>query len=321
MASTGPIFKLNNGISMPALGFGTFANLGSKGETHTAVVAALKAGYRHLDCAEFYKNEEEVGSGMREFFAENPHVTRSDIFITTKVWQHLHEPEEVQWSLNTSLAKLQTDYVDAILIHWPIAAENDGNGNVKIGPDGKYIIKKDLTDNPEPTWRAMEAIYSSGKAKSIGVSNWTIPGLTSLLSYAAIPPAINQVEIHPFLPNDALIAFCVSHSILPVAYSPLGSQDQVPGTGEKVSTNQDLISIAEKKGASLAQVLIAWGIRRGCAVLPKSSNEGRIRSNAQLVKLTDAEFEAVNRVAEGRCSRFVNMKDTFGYDVWPEESL
>lgn len=165
----------------------------------------------------------------------------------------------------------------------------------------------------------MEKLVEDGLAKSIGVSNWTIKDLDTLLSYAKIPPAVNQVEIHPFMPNTKLIEYCKSKDIVPVAYSPLGSQDQVPGTGEKVSTNKDLNAIAQRLGVSLAQVLIAWGIQRGYAVLPKSSNPERIASNANLIKLSKEDFEAVNKVSEGRCTRFVNMKDTFGYNVWPEE--
>jgi diketogulonate reductase-like aldo/keto reductase len=136
-AVTGPLLKLNNGVEMPALGFGTFANQGSKGETYKAVVHALDAGYRHLDCAWFYQNEEEVGSGIRDFLSQNPSVKRSDIFITTKVWNHLHTPEDVEWSLKDSLKKLQTPYVDAFLIHWPIASEKNADRTVKIGSDGK----------------------------------------------------------------------------------------------------------------------------------------------------------------------------------------
>lgn len=136
-AVTGSILTLNNGVKMPALGFGTFANEGSKGETHKAVVHALNAGYRHLDCAWFYQNEEEVGSGIREFLSQNPSVKREDIFITTKVWNHFHEPEDVEWSLKDSLEKLQTPYVDAFLIHWPIASEKNADRTVKIGSDGK----------------------------------------------------------------------------------------------------------------------------------------------------------------------------------------
>jgi diketogulonate reductase-like aldo/keto reductase len=167
----------------------------------------------------------------------------------------------------------------------------------------------------------MEKLNRAGQAKAIGVSNWTIAGLESLSKYAEISPAANQIEIHPFLPSDELLAYCRAHSITPIAYSPLGSQDQVPGTGEKVSTNKALNTIASKNNVTLAQVLIAWGLRRGYAVLPKSSNPERIRSNAQLIRLSNEDFEAVNEVALGRRSRFVNMKDTFGYDVWPEESV
>ncbi len=159
----------------------------------------------------------------------------------------------------------------------------------------------------------------AGKARSIGVSNWTIPGLETLFKCAEIKPTINQVEIHPFLPNNELIQYCISHDILPVAYSPLGSQDQVPSTGEKVATNRELIAVAEKKGVSLAQVLIAWGLKRGYVVLPKSSNPTRIQSNFQLIELNEEEFEAVNKVAEGRRCRFVNPKEWFGYDVWADE--
>ncbi|KFY40441.1 hypothetical protein V495_05426 [Pseudogymnoascus sp. VKM F-4514 (FW-929)] len=321
MAVNSPQIKLNSGATMPALGFGTFASVGSPGETHRAVVAALKAGYRHLDCAWFYQNEDEVGTGIKEFLSNNKDVKREDLFICTKVWQHLHAPEDVEWSINDSLKKLGLDYVDLYLIHWPFAAEKNEDRTVKLGPDGKYIINKALTEDPTPTWRAMESFVASGKAKSIGVSNYTIPGLKQILSIAKIKPAVNQIEIHPFLPNQELIDFCRSVDVVPVAYSPLGSQDQVPGTGEKVATNKDLIAVAEKNGVSLAQVLIAWGIRRGrgYAVLPKSSNEGRIKSNAQLIKLSDEDFEAVNKVADSRHTRFVNMKDTFGYNVWPEE--
>jgi diketogulonate reductase-like aldo/keto reductase len=183
----------------------------------------------------------------------------------------------------------------------------------------QYVIKKSLTENPEPTWRAMESLYEQGLAKSIGVSNWTQKGLESLLQFAKVKPTVNQIEIHPFLPQYDLIKYCQSKDIVPVAYSPLGSQDQVPGTGEKVSTNKELLAVAEKNGVSLAQVLIAWGLKRGYAVLPKSSNPNRIQSNAGLITLSDEDFAAVNKVAEGRNTRFVNMKATFGYNVWPEE--
>lgn len=166
----------------------------------------------------------------------------------------------------------------------------------------------------------MESLKESGLARSIGVSNWTIPGLKSLLSYATTPPSVNQIEIHPFLPNSELVAFCQSKSVLPVAYSPLGSQNQVPSTGEKVNTCAGLLEVAERSGATLAQVLIAWGLQRGYAVLPKSATPSRIEGNFKRIELSKENFEAVNKVAEGRHTRFVNMKDTFGYDVWADEA-
>ncbi|KAI1035247.1 hypothetical protein LB504_005652 [Fusarium proliferatum] len=313
-------FTLNNGVKIPGLGFGTFANEGAKGETYEAVKCALKVGYRHLDCAWFYLNEGEVGQAVRDFLAENKDVKREDIFICTKVWNHLHEPEEVKWSFENSLKNFGLDYIDLFLVHWPIAAEKDEDYKPKIGPDGKYVIKKDLTENPEPTWRAMEEIYASGKARAIGVSNWTVEGLKKLLSFAKVKPAVNQIEIHPFLPNEELVKFCQENDILPSAYSPLGSQNQVPTTGEKVRTNETLNAVAERSGNTLAQVLLAWGLRRGYAVLPKSSTPSRIESNFQVPNLSDEDFEAIQSVAKGRHTRFVNMKDTFGYDVWPEET-
>ncbi|KAL4808307.1 NADP-dependent oxidoreductase domain-containing protein [Aspergillus unguis] len=318
--SSGKTFKLSNGVTIPGVGFGTFASEGSAGETYRAVKTALQVGYRHLDCAWFYQNEDEVGDGLRDFLKENPSVKRSDIFICTKVWNHLHRPEDVRWSIEDSLKKLKTDYIDLFLVHWPIAAEKDGQEKPKIGPDGKYVILKDLTENQRPTWEAMEKIYEDKLARAIGVSNWTIPLLEELLKFAKVKPHLNQIEIHPFLPNEELVQYCFKNDIMPEAYSPLGSQNQVPTTGERVSENKTLNDIATKGGNTLAQVLIAWGLRRGYVVLPKSANPSRIESNFKSIELSDADYAAVNEVAKGRHFRFVNMKDTFGYDVWPEET-
>lgn len=304
----------------PAVGFGTFANEGSKGETYKAVTKALEVGYRHLDCAWFYQNEDEVGDALRDFLSKNTSVKREDIFICTKVWNHLHRPEDVKWSFENSCSKLRVDYIDLFLVHWPIATEKNDDYSVKIGPDGKYVILRDLTENPKPTWRAMEELAESGRARAIGVSNWTIAGLRQLLSFAHIKPAVDQVEIHPFLPNTELVQFCFDNQIMPAAYSPLGSQNQVPTTGETVRENPSLNEVARRSGHNLAQVLLAWGLRRGYVVLPKSSTPSRIESNFQIPELSEDDFKTIEEVARGRHCRFVNMKDTFGYDVWPEES-
>lgn len=146
--SSGKTFKLSNGVVIPGVGFGTFASEGSPGETYRAVKKSLEVGYRHLDCAWFYQNEDEVGDGLRDFLKENPSVKRSDIFICTKVWNHLHRPEDVRWSIEDSLKKLKTDYIDLFLLHWPIAAEKDGQEKPKIGPDGKVSsFDKELAES------------------------------------------------------------------------------------------------------------------------------------------------------------------------------
>ena len=138
--SDGKSFTLSNGVSIPAVGFGTFANEGAKGETYKAVTEALKTGYRHLDCAWFYLNENEVGDAVHDFLQGNPSVKREDLFITTKVWNHLHRRDDVLWSINNSLEKLRTPYIDLFLVHWPIASEKDGQEKPKIGPDGKVCF-------------------------------------------------------------------------------------------------------------------------------------------------------------------------------------
>ena len=156
MSGNVPNIKLNNGVSMPALGFGTYAKEGTDGEMHRAVVTALNAGYRHLDCAWYYRNEDEVGSALQEYLAANPSVKRSDVFVTTKVWPHLLEPEDVEWSLMNSLEKLQTDYVDCFLMHWGFAAEKTENNDVKIGTDGKVDALE-----PQMPWTGVDKISST----------------------------------------------------------------------------------------------------------------------------------------------------------------
>lgn len=159
----------------------------------------------------------------------------------------------------------------------------------------------------------MEKLFKSGKAKSIGISNWNISQIEQLLKYAEIPPAINQIEINIFFPNTELIKFCTGHKILPVGYTPLAKM-----TSEVISKNADLLALADKKGATLAQILIAWGIKRGYALVPKSANEGRIKSNFELIELSDEEFQIVSNVTEGKRGRMVNPT-IFGFKHFPEE--
>ena len=165
----------------------------------------------------------------------------------------------------------------------------------------------------------MEKLYKAGKAKSIGVSNWSIGRLETMLKYAEVKPAINQVEIHPFFPNTDLVEYCLSHDILPVAYSPLGSQLEAgfEMTRETLMNSAELKALADKKGVPLAQLLLSWGIKRGYAVIPKSATASRIKSNFNLVELSDDDFAAINNVSDGRDKRFVDPMWS-GYDIWGE---
>ncbi|KKY28301.1 putative glycerol dehydrogenase [Phaeomoniella chlamydospora] len=306
---------LNTGAKIPALGFGTFANEGEKGGSYKATLCALNAGYRHLDCAAYYMNEDEVGDAIRDFLKANPSVKRSDIFITTKVWNHLSRPGDIEWSLDQSLKRFGLDNVDMFLLHWPFVSKRTDDMTPVIGDNGLYVVEKNLNEEPEEAWASMEKLLETGKTKAIGTSNWSLEGLKKLLSVAKVPPACNQIEMHPFLSNPEQLEFLKKNNILPVAYSPLGSQGQVPGIDEKVSTNPTLNQVAEKKGCTLAQLLIGWGIQRGYAVLPKSSTPSRIESNFQRVHLTDEEMAAIGEVAKTRRIRYVNMgPGTFGHD-------
>jgi diketogulonate reductase-like aldo/keto reductase len=308
-------FKLSSGGSIPAIGFGTYSPSNEPRKCYESVYAALECGYRHLDCAAFYHNEHEVGNAVQDFLQANPSVSRKDLFITTKVWNHLHEPEDVEWSLRNSLAALRLDYVDLFLVHWPIACKREENMTPKKGSDGKFVLDEYLTQHSEITWKAMEELYDRGLARSIGVSNWTISGLKELLKHAKTKPSVNQVEIHPFLPNIKLLEYCTSQDILLEAYSPLGKL----AAGERLSAVPELAAVVQRTGFTLAQILIAWGIQRGHVVLPKSFTTKHIQSNFQAIQLSREDVAAINSFASTQNSRLVNISGDYGIDLWADE--
>ncbi|KAL4799015.1 protein GCY [Aspergillus venezuelensis] len=253
-------FKLNTGASIPAVGLGTWKS--EPGEVAKAVAFALKNGYRHIDAALIYGNENEVGQGIRD-----SGVSRKDIFITSKLW-NTHQPN-VKEGLQKTLNALGTDYLDLYLIHWPVRlVPNETSDLLPTNPDGSRSV--DRSWDQSETWRQMEEVYKAGLVKAIGVANWSIPYLEDLRKTWTVVPAVNQVELHPFLPQHELREYCENLGILLEAYSPLGS------TGAPIMEDEEIQSIAEKNGVSAATVLISYHVNKGVVVLPKSVTEKRI---------------------------------------------
>jgi diketogulonate reductase-like aldo/keto reductase len=268
-------FALNHGAGeMPAVGFGTlFRDLAV---TTQAVKEALHAGFRHFDCAERYRNEEQVGIALQEVMASGS-IRREDLFITTKLWNTNHRPERVQPAFEASCRRLQVDYIDCYLIHTPFAfqpGENqdprDEQGNV-IYDSGVTLIE---------TWRALERLVDEGRCKSIGLSDITLPALQAIVAEARIKPAVVQVESHPYLPEWELLEFCQQHGIIVLAFAPLGH-----GMEPNVLEDSVITGIARRVQKTPAQVALAWSVQRGVAFLTTSATPSHIRENFYLSTL------------------------------------
>lgn len=296
--------SFSNGDSMPAIGLGTWKATGD--EVKAAVKEALKIGFRHIDTAAVYLNEEAIGEALSEVFAEGT-IKREDVFITSKLWNNAHNPEDVIPALKESLEKLQLNYLDLYLIHWPVAFQPD----VFFASSPSEYLSLDECPIID-TWKQMEDAKKQGLASHIGVSNFSVKKLNNLISMVTELPEVNQVELHPLLQQNELLSYCNAEGILLTAYSPLGSGDRdssMKGPDEPVLMDIPIIqNIASKHNVTPAQVLISWHTHRDCSVIPKSASSGHIKSNFEATNIVLDDVD-MNQIAQlDKNYRFITGK-------------
>jgi 2,5-diketo-D-gluconate reductase A len=264
--STVPSLTMNNGMHIPQLGFGVF--LVPPEETKEAVAEALKAGYRLIDTAQGYRNEEGVGAAIAE-----SDLPRDDLFITTKLTNSEQGYDTTLTAFDGSMEKLGIDVLDLFLIHWP----------------------QPMFDQYVDTWRAFEKLLADGRVRSIGVSNFEIPHLQRLMSETDVVPTVNQIELHPQFPQDELREFHAEHGILTESWGPLGQ-------GKGLLEDPNVVEVARRKDRTPAQVVLRWHVQLGCIVIPKSVNPERIQENIDLFdfELDDADMAEISKVRTGQ---------------------
>jgi len=276
---------LNNGSEIPALGFGTL--IPDPTETKKAVKAALEVGFRQFDCAERYRNEKEVGEAIKEALRDGK-IRREELFVGTKLWNSNHRPERVKPAFEASLKRLQLDYVDLYLIHTPFAFK-PGEEQDPRDENGKVIYDEGVT--LLDTWRALENLVDQGRCKAIGLSDISLEKVQEIFESARIKPAVVQVESHPFLPQWDLLDFCKKKGIVLLAFAPLGH-----GIEPKLVEDPVITTISKRVKRTPAQVLLAWSLQRGTALITTSKNPNRIKENFDVSALPE---DAMKEIREG----------------------
>lgn len=272
----------NDGNQIPIVGLGTWK--AKDEEVYLSVIHALEAGYRHIDTAAAYGNEEPIGRAIKD-----SGIPREELFVTTKLWSNRHH--DPVGAIKESLEKLQMDYVDLYLLHWPVFLNPNGApARVPLLPNGKRDIVMDWSF--VKTYSLMHDVHELGLAKSIGVSNFSVKNLKILLKApeTKIVPVVNQVELHPHLPQFALGEFCAKNNIILQAYSPLGS------VGSPLLKDETLVSIGQKYDVSPATVIFSWMTERDVVYLPKSINKERLSKNLDVVKLDEEDIATINNI-------------------------
>jgi 2,5-diketo-D-gluconate reductase A len=280
MAQSVPDIALNDGNTIPQLGFGVF-QIEPK-DTAEAVGRALEIGYRHIDTAEMYGNEAEVGQAVR-----TSGLDRGDVFVTSKLNNGFHRPDDARKAFESTLQALKFDYLDLFLIHWPLPTLYDGD----------FVS----------TWKVLEEFRRDGRVRSIGVSNFQVAHLERLAAEADVVPAVNQIEVHPYFGNEEVRAYGKAHNILTEAWSPIAQG--------KVLDDPTLLDIAGEVGRTVAQVVLRWHVQRGDIVFPKSTTPKRIEENFQIFDFTldDAAMERIDGLNKGEAGRQGPNPDTFDY--------
>jgi diketogulonate reductase-like aldo/keto reductase len=291
-------FALNDGRGqIPALGFGT--SLSDRNKTRSAVKSAVEVGFRHLDAAERYRNEAEVGAALKELFADGT-VRRDELFITTKLWNNNHRPQRVKPALQASLDRLGLDAVDLYLVHTPFAFK-PGDDQDPRDPHGAVIYDDAVT--LEETWAAMEAVVDEGLTRAIGLSDIDAEGVRRIVDSARIKPAVVEVESHPYHPQWELHELCKVEGIVLLAFASLGHALE-----PRLLDDALIVSIARRLEKTPAQALLAWGIQRGSAVLTASVTPSRISENFDVTALPESAIHEINQRLDTRY-RFNSVAD------------
>lgn len=286
--------QFSNNDKIPMLGLGTWKS--AKGEIYQTVRKAIEIGYRHFDCALIYGNEHEIGQAISDAI-NNKEVTRNELWITSKLWNNRHKKVDIQPTIEITLDSLKLEYLDLYLIHWPVALLN----NVNYPKDGSEMV--DLKQIPlVETWQGMIALKENNLTKHIGVSNFSIKKINELINETGVCPEALQLELHPFLQQNKIVDFANANNIILTGFCPLGSSDRpinrITAGEPKLFENKSIIDIAQEKGNTPAQIMLAWAINRGTSVIPKSVNPQRLKENIEAadIELTPLEMEKINQL-------------------------